>query len=258
LPNGTDVTEALRAIGGEELLLRPGLFDKDYAPQSSGDPSALSASAIDRLKKIGALVEEGGGEMYNLDWSTFVTFHWMQTFQAGITKVEHTYRPIIGSQFIWNDASNKIKGSGDSDAEGKSTTESAYCIDAATRNAIIKLKKHQALEDQLLYGHTLAYIVQTAKNWKGPIKNFHLTIQGGYGEAHDTVDKNVGRIEKKQPDAAVGAVENLSGGAKSEGENKQVISLCTALPIKRTGPLRFEAAVRDYVPKDDLRILFVD
>lgn len=258
LPNGTDVTTALRDIGGEELLLRPGLFDKDYAPQSSSDPSALSAAAIDRLKKIGALVEEGGGEMYNLKWNTTVTFHWMQTFQVGITKVEHTYRPIIGSQYIWNDASNRIKGSGNSDAEGNSTTESVYCIDAATRNAILKLKKHQALDDQLLSGHSLAYIVQTARNWKGPIKNFHLTIQGGYGEAQDTVAKNVGRIEANQGDATDDAAERLGARSDSEGTKKQIISLCTALPIKKTEPLRFEATVSDYVPKEDLRILFIE
>ena len=258
LPNGTDVTEALRAIGGEELLLRPGLFDKDYAPQISSDPSALNAAAIDHLKKIGALVEEGGGEMYNLNWSTYVTFHWMQTFQAGVTTVEHSYRPIIGSQFIWNDASNKIKGSGDSDAEGNSTTESAYCIDAATRTAIIKLKKHQALDDQLLSGHSLAYIVQTARNWKGPIKNFHLTIQGGYGEAQDTVAKNVGRTDVLQEETTGGTGKRLGSSTISDREKKQSISLCTALPLKKTGPLRFEAHVSDYVPTEDLRILFIE
>ncbi|MEI6573455.1 MAG: DUF4424 family protein [Alphaproteobacteria bacterium] len=258
LPNGTDVTATLRDIGGDELLLRPGLFDKDYAPQSNSEPSALSAAAIDRLKKIGALVEEGGGEMYNLKWNTTVTFHWMQTFQAGITKVEHTYRPIIGSQFIWNDASNRIRGSGNFDAEGNSTTESVYCIDDVTRNAILKLKKHQALDDQLLSGHSLAYIVQTARNWKGPIKNFHLTIQGGYGEARDTVSKNVGRVEADQGDATDGTVEKLGAGMNSEGTKKQIISLCTALPIKKTAALRFEATVSDYVPKEDLRILFIE
>jgi len=258
LPNGTDVTETLRDIGGEQLLLRPGLFEKDYAPQISNDPNALDMTAKERLKKIGALVEEYDREFYRLNWSTHITFHWMQTFRAGITRVEHTYRPIIGSQFIWIDKTNKIMGSGNSDTEGNSNTDKVYCIDGPTKNAIAKMNKHQALEDQLLYGHTLAYIVQTARNWKGPIQNFHLTIQGGYGEAHDTVAKNVGRIEKNQPDAPVGAAKNLNGGAKSEGENKQVISLCTALPIKRTGPLRFEATVRDYVPKDDLRILFVE
>ena len=34
-------------------------------------------------------------------------------------------------------------------------------------------------------------------------------------------------------------------------------SLCTDLPISRTGPQRFEATVRDYVPKEDLRILYI-
>ena len=258
LPNGTDVTQALRDIGGEELLLRPGLFERDYTPQISSDPSALDASSKARLKQIGALIEESGGELYRLQWNTYITFHWMQSFRAGITYVEHTYRPIIGSQFIWVGKSNKIMGSGNSDAEGNSDTEKVYCIDGSTKNAILKMKGHEVLEDQLLSGHTLSYIVQTARNWKGPIENFHLTIQGGYGEARETVARNVGRIESVQPDSLVASASDENAAPKTDGKNKQVISLCTALPIKRTGPLRFEATVRNYVPKEDLRILFIE
>ncbi len=34
-------------------------------------------------------------------------------------------------------------------------------------------------------------------------------------------------------------------------------TLCTGLPLRRTGPQRFEATVQDYVPKEDLRILYI-
>ena len=37
----------------------------------------------------------------------------------------------------------------------------------------------------------------------------------------------------------------------------RITTLCTDLPLRRTGPQRFEATMRDYVPKEDLRILYI-
>ena len=80
----------------------------------------------------------------------------------------------------------------------------------------------------MLIGRTLGYVLQTARNWSGPIGTFHLTIEGGPMQA--------------------------DGAGKAE---VRITSLCTDLPLKRTGPQRFEATVSDYVPKDDLRILYI-
>jgi len=109
----------------------------------------------------------------------------------------------------------------------------AFCIDAATDRAIRELNRQlnaekAAADVQPLQGYTLGYILKTARNWRGPIGTFHLTLQGG----------------------------PVVFDERPRGEVR-VTSLCTDLPLSRTGPQRFEATVRDYVPKEDLRILYI-
>lgn len=250
LPDGTDLTVALREIGGEDLLLRPGLFEADYVPQTDREPRALDARTRAKLKKLGALTEEGGF-LYRLAWQTNVTFHWVQTFPQGVTIVEHTYRPIIGSQFIDTSTSNEIRGSGHPDPE------TGYCIDGQTKRAIHKMAKDESVHGYLS-GYTLSYILQTARNWKGPIETFHLTLQGGKGEASETLEKNTGRIDPAPSEMIMDLFESRAAIIGRAHEGKQILSLCTDLPIRKTGPLRFEATVKDYMPKEDLNILFVE
>ena len=250
LSDGTDVTAALREIGGEELLLRPGLFEADYVPQTDQEPRALDARTRAKLKKLGALIEEGG-PLYRLAWQTTVTFHWVQTFGQGVTLVGHTYRPIIGSRFIEASTSNEIRGSGHPDPE------TGYCIDGPTKRALRKMAKEESV-DGYLSGHTLSYILQTARNWKGPIETFHLTLQGGKGEAGETVEKNTGGVDPGPSEMIMDLSESSAAIIGRVHEGKQILSLCTDLPIRKTGPLRFEATVEDYVPNEDLNILFVE
>ena len=222
LPDGRDIAEALQAIGGPTLVLQPGIFP-------SPEDKPLDASVRQKLQALGALEPLDGGEGFRLPWSVRITFHWMQTFAPGVTVVEHSYRPVIGSRFIVIE-DGKIGGSGGEDPVR------AFCIGAATDQSIraadrrLKEARRPAGADApLLMGYTLGYILQTASNWRGgAIGTFHLTLQGG-------------------PIAAEG---------RTVGDVR-VTTLCTGLPLRRTGPQRFEATVRDYVPKEDLRILFI-
>jgi hypothetical protein len=151
----------------------------------------------------------------------------MQTFAPGVTVVEHTYRPILGFHFIVVENGRPLTGSGGQDPAR------AFCIDAATDPVIRELSRQQnagktAADIQPLQGYTLGYILKTVRNWRGPIGTFHLTLQGG----------------------------PVVFDERPRGEVR-VTSLCTDLPIFRTGPQRFEATVRDYVPKEDLRVLYI-
>lgn len=238
LPDGKDVTAEVLAIGGERLALQPGWFQTDADPKIPEDP-VLDAQAMARLKEIGALTTED--TMFILQWRTTVTFHWMQTFQPGITVVEHMYRPILGSHLVDTDGPTKVRVSGSDDAEA------TYCIDDPTRRAVVKLLKNPSASMGLVQGFTLAYIVKTARNWHGPIGTFHLTIQGGQGVGDATIARNAGRTDSGTPE-----------GLANPKPGSQIISLCTDLPIRRTGPLRFEATVDNYVPSEDLNILFVE
>jgi hypothetical protein len=141
--------------------------------------------------------------------------------------VEHSYRPVLGFRFIVVDGNQPLKGSG-----GEEPAQ-AFCIDQATDRAIRGLYRRlnagkTATSAQPLSAYTLGYILRTANNWRRPIGTFHLTIEGG----------------------RVTFNERLRGEVR-------VTSLCTDMPLARTGAQRFEATVRDYTPKHDLRVLYI-
>ena len=219
LPDGRDIAPALREIGGWPLVLQPGLFDPS-------DKKTLDAEMRRKLTALGAF-EQLDATTWRLPWTTHVIFHWEQTFAPGVTVVEHSYRPVLGFRFIVVDGSQPLKGSGGDDPMR------AFCIDAPTDRAIRDLYRRQnagksPADAQPLNGYTLGYILKTARNWRGPIGTFHLTLQGG----------------------------PLVFDDRPRGEVR-VTSLCTDLPLARTGPERFEATARDYVPNQDLRILYI-
>jgi hypothetical protein len=219
LPDGRDIAPALRDIGGLKLVMQPGLFDQS-------DKKKLDPETRRKLAALGAF-EQLDATTWRLPWTTHVTFHWQQTFAPGVTVVEHTYRPVLGFRFIVVDGNQPLKGSG-----GEEPAR-AFCIDQATDAAIRDLYRRlnagkTAADAQPLSSYTLGYILRTANNWRGPIGTFHFTLEGGPV------------VFDERPRGAV-----------------RVTSLCTDLPLARTGAQRFEATVRDYSPKQDLRVLYI-
>lgn len=73
--------------------------------------------------------------------------------------------------------------------------------------------------EQGLQWSNLRYILLTGNNWKGPIQDFHLTLK------------------KRAP--------------------SDMLSLCFDGALKRTDPLTFEFEQKDFVPKQDLDVLFL-
>jgi len=223
LPDGRNITGELTRIGGMKLVLRTGLFFPPDDPEL--EPATRAA-----LEKLGA-VEPLDAKGYRLPWTTRVTFHWMQTFAPGITVIEHNYRPILGFRFIVPEANGKVTGSGDGDPQRD------FCISGATDQALramsqrvsVERRQKSGIEDSYLQGFTLGYILLTARNWRGPIGSFHLTIEGG--------------------PAGLDGATNL--------KKPELVTFCSDLAVRQTGPLKFEASAQDYVPKHDLRVLFV-
>jgi hypothetical protein len=80
-----------------------------------------------------------------------------------------------------------------------------------------------------LFGYTLGYVLQTAKNWRGTIGTFHLTV-------------------KSYP---------IPAAHWTHGGRTLAAYFCSPVPVTQTGPLLKEGEVRDFVPTSDLRILFV-
>ncbi|MBY0416227.1 MAG: DUF4424 domain-containing protein [Bdellovibrionales bacterium] len=113
-----------------------------------------------------------------------LNYFWSQTFPARKSiRVEHNYLTGAGSGF-------------------PEQAQEIYCFDQSFKDSLKSLeadllKKYQAsVRDQKMYGtfenhykvwlhyHTrrVDYILKTGANWKGPIKNFKLTVDKGRAE----------------------------------------------------------------------------
>jgi|HubBroStandDraft_3_1064219.scaffolds.fasta_scaffold48893_1 hypothetical protein len=223
LPDGRNIAEQLQQIGGMALVLRSGYF----FPPDDGD---LDAATRKRLAELGA-IETLDDRGYRLPWTTRITFHWLQTFAPGITVIEHSYRPILGFRLVTVDKGGAVIASGSED------TASAFCIDAAgkrtlrqmSERALARRQKEGGGADSYLFAYTLGYVLQTARNWRGPIGTFNLTVTGG-------------------PIPMVGSTDTRMTGA---------VSFCSEVPVKQAAARRLEGMAPDFVPRQDLRILFI-
>jgi hypothetical protein len=214
MPDGRDISAALREIGGLRLMLQPGVF-------TEGADKPLDAEAIRKLRALSAIEMQPGSGWY-LPWTTKVTFHWILTFAPGVTIVEHSYRPVLGwGLFVFRETGRIGSSSYDDPV-------SAYCIDKQTERTLHDLLRSSKRADGALISHTLGYILRTARNWHGPIGTFHLTLTGG----------------------------SVADSLRNYGVS-HLISMCSDLAVQKTGPQRFEATVRNYVPEQDIRALFV-
>ena len=72
----------------------------------------------------------------------------------------------------------------------------------------------------MLNGYETDFVLKTARNWKGPIGRFHLTI------------------DKLKPD--------------------NLISLCWDGDLKKTGPTTFESTRENFAPAGDIKLLVLE
>jgi hypothetical protein len=97
-----------------------------------------------------------------------------------------------------------------------------WCIDAGTERRMHELLEKQPKREDaepLLSRKQVDYVLTTGVNWAGPIRAFELTI------------------EKENPD--------------------QVVTLCFD-GLQKVSPTRFQVAKKDFVPRKDLSVVFVE
>ena len=141
-------------------------------------------------------VKDGKGK----DSGATLTYFWTQKFPAGRTiVVEHSYKPALWQSFA---------------PKPEPEDTARFCIDAAGRKALDEIARTDRVK--VYFANGLNYILKTARNWSGPIGDFHLTID--------------------------------------KGDPKNVLSLCID-GIKKTAPTRFELRKKDFVPDKDLALL---
>lgn len=207
---GQDVTATVAAAGA--LVLTP------WAPGAYDDlAKTLDPAALARLRAAG-LIQTGEDEN-TPQWRLRTRYFWRQTFPPGReVRVRHVYKPFVGSALLGRAA--EVDGR---KAVGRLVEETGapdggdrYCLDAATRRAVAAVAARNPKDPMPFGAAEIEYIVTTARNWRGPIGRFHLTI-----------DK--------------GAPENI-------------LSLCWS-GLTKTGPTMFESTMTNFIPDRDIRLL---
>ncbi len=194
LADKTDISTELKQLGwGVDEVA----YFAEYAEVPKGKP-ALPKQWLDENQQIAFTLSD--------------YFVWEQTFPAGQSvAISHSYTPSI-STGIPDTASSIID-----------TYTELACLDESAKQGIRKrnLVVKQDGEDQEIgveWSH-LSYILVTANNWQGSIKDFKLTLK------------------KSQP--------------------TDLISLCFDGELKKTDPLTFEFQQKQFTPKQDLSVLFI-
>ena len=146
--NGKDISARLRR-DGVPLLLAAHMQDEKIKPLPEAVKKALVEEELFSFS-------EGSG-FYSPNWNYQVLFEWEQSFRPGQTKVDVSYRPIVGDASDVGDYF--IKGAG----------VKRYCVDPAIRTALTKARgRYEPVR--------LGYVLKTARFWNGPIGKFSLTV----------------------------------------------------------------------------------
>jgi len=211
---GEDITELLTSMGIPIAL----------------DPETVM-KALDKLtpEQVKTLQDKGlaekdtgdnGPDMrWIIGWSVGIRHYWDQTFPAGAeVKIEHAYKAFPnGGLFYWYDWQ---KPDENWDTDPNADDKAKYCIDAATAEAIKAALPVDAEAGGSRGGtsYNIAYILTTAKTWKGPIGSFKLTLD--------------------------------------KGDAKNVLSVCMD-GITKTSDTTFTVEKKDFTPDRDLEILVI-
>jgi len=202
-----DITERLRALGLPASVLDPAMKSAiERLPQAQRGG----------LEKEELIFEDGGQSGGKTDkwiwpwWQTRIQFYWAQHFPANTTvRISHSYVPVVGGSYIVDEDDGSFIGK-------------PYCGTSANFKQIKELKVKQAKNqkgDATLWWHNVKYILTTANNWSGPIRDFHLEIDSD----------------------APGDI------------------LLTCQPsIKQTSPTRYEVESRNFRPDRDLDLVIIN
>jgi len=219
LPDGRDITQALRQIGGWSLMTQPKVLTDSPLPDLSFDLAREVGPTILRQLRDLRAIDEKDGAAWPL-WNTFITYHWQQTFPPGMTVIEHRYSPISGWFMFQPSAENRDS----SQIGGTESLQRAYCIDPAGVQKLRELALGNGQNEYLL-ARTLAYILRTGANWAGPIGDFHVVIDGEEQVVRDWPAR--------------------------------LVFACADIALRPTSPVRWEGTARNYLPSRDLRVLII-
>jgi hypothetical protein len=162
--DGKDITDTLRSVGLPVSVLDSGM--KEAIKKLTPDRH----SQLEKDELIVTEKAESGGKIERWDWpnwQTRVRFYWTQHFAGNsIVRVSHSYLPVVGGSYIAYDDDGALAVNG-------------YCGTCATLKRIKQVKSRLARKQGIsaaLWERNIKYILTTANNWSGPIRDFRLGI----------------------------------------------------------------------------------
>jgi hypothetical protein len=222
-PITTQVEQRAYALGIERTQYLRGL-GIPLAPHVRATDDALDKLPPDKwddLLKLGLVeIEEydvGKGMQKHLAprWGLRTTFYWEQTFPAQRDMIiEHRYKPSVGGS-----AQTDLGAPFAAQEPWYADYRHKYCIDSDFYATIDRLRKASKSEFGPPYSEQrIDYILKTAANWSGPIKDFRLVVD--------------------------------------KGDADSLLSFCGD-DIKKIGPTQFEVHKADFVPEGNLSVLIL-
>jgi hypothetical protein len=202
-----------------DILRNMNISIEDFAGfGSSSFPVGRNAIKDLSMKNKSELLKLGAIDSDDVPcWVVDMKFHWTQTFPANsVVRIRHRYTPYFGGD---GDYFQRWQGNAEGEINPEMVKES--CLDGKTKLSLEK-KALTKVNETGKMGHLnylwVSYILTTGNNWKGPIKEFNLTLE------------------------------------KPEGS---ILSLCFDDKIVKTSSTRFETHIDNFVPKRDLKVYFI-
>lgn len=214
--NGKDVTAIVHSVGlPVNLIISDRGDDSDNFDLIDKLPRAKKSI----LEKAG-IADRTNPKQDNQEdalWTVQTRFYWKQHFPAGKTVViEHSYSPVTGSGQY--DESKETGGPSQEDWVKPFCMDKATIahLDAMLDNPKLRPKRDNDADPELMWGSVTDYILSTANTWKGPIGQFHLTL------------------DKLDP--------------------KAVLSLCWKGTLMKSGPSTFDFSAANFAPTQDIHM----
>lgn len=178
--------------------------------------NTLSSDRLQYLEKNGLGMNDAT-DGFAPRWIVHTKFYWHARFPAhSTTVIEHEYAPITGTTFADFSQYESMEPSLHDLA-----LEEEFCIGPASFRLLknISIARNKIYKDTGadLDQHITDYILSTARNWNGPIGQFHLVL--------DKVEKD------------------------------NVLSVCWDGDLKQTGPTTFEFIANDFTPRRDIHMV---